>query len=100
MMEQVEIAANASDMRDLIKKSETSGSLLRLDKALEPTMYRCATVSLAEAEELRQIRRIIRAGHVQAIETGQLFLDRATLKMPEQTLYLNCTSDGLEKRPA
>jgi len=41
-----------------------SGQLIRLDRDVEPTMYRCATVSEAELVRLRSIQDVVRLGRV------------------------------------
>jgi hypothetical protein len=43
----LEAAAQADDIPDLFRRLEASGQLIRIDPAVEPTMYRCATVSEA-----------------------------------------------------
>lgn len=59
-------AATSTD--DLFDRLETAGTLLRIDPSVRPSMYRCATVSHLELEQLRRIRDIVRMGHVQRIE--------------------------------
>jgi hypothetical protein len=44
----LEAAAQAEDVNDLFGRLEACGQLVRLDPAVEPTMYRCATVSQDE----------------------------------------------------
>ena len=96
---QVSIATEATSLRDFMLRSEKVGALLRIEGDIEPTMFRCATVSRIEVEELRAIRNVIRKGRVTAIEPGRLHCDGGDVPMPAATLYINCTSDGLEKRP-
>jgi len=76
------------------------GLLLRLDESVQPTMWRCATVTQAELVQLRKINTIIRSGHVQRIETHSIVLDQGTAPTSPTTLHIDCTADGLEKRPA
>ena len=76
------------------------GLLLRLDESVQPTMWRCATVTQAELVQLRKINTIIRSGHVQRIEANSIVLDQGTAPTSPTTLHIDCTADGLEKRPA
>jgi hypothetical protein len=62
-------------------------------------MYRCATVSIAELEQLRTITDVVRLGHVQRVEPGAMVLDGETVAMPDDVLYVDCTADGLARRP-
>ena len=71
---QLEAAAEAESAGDLFARLEANGHLIRLDKRVEPTMYRCATVSTSELEQLRSIENVVRRGRVRAIGTAR---DRA-----------------------
>ena len=53
---QFEAIAEATSISDLFERLEERGLLLRIDKSVEPTMYRCAVVSQVELEQLRRIK--------------------------------------------
>ena len=63
-------------------------------------MYRCATVTRAELEQLRRITDVVRMGHLRRIEPGKLVLDGGDVAMDGSALYVDCTADGAEKVPA
>jgi hypothetical protein len=88
----------ATSIDDLFERLADGGRLLRLDPAVRPTMYRCATVSQAELDQLRTIKDVVRLGHVQRIEDDKIVLDRGTIPAKPSTLYIDCTADGLERR--
>jgi hypothetical protein len=89
----------ASCVEDLFERLEASGNLLRLDLTVRPTMYRCATVSQAELNQLRRITNIVRMGHVESIRPGNVVLADGTLAVSGSALYIDCSADGLERRP-
>lgn len=91
---------DAGSVEDLFAQLEANGNLLRLDPAVRPTMYRCATVSRAELDQLRRIDDVIRLGRVERIEPDAIVLGGGTAASAASTLYVDCTADGLEKRPA
>lgn len=91
--------ADADTVQDLFTRLENSGLLLRLSPDIEPTAYRCATVARAELAQLRRIDDIVRAGRVKRIDERAIALERATLPAQAGTLYIDCTADGLERRP-
>lgn len=97
--QQMEAIAEAESVSDLFEKVHACGQLLRFDETVAPTMYRCATVTKAELEQLRRIKDIIRLGHVQGISVGTIVFDKGEVKTTESTLYVDCTADGLERRP-
>ena len=88
----------ATSIEDLFERLEAGGNLLRLDSSVRPSMYRCATVSRAELEQLRRIGDIVRMGRVQGLEPGKIVLAEGTITADTSTLYIDCSADGLEKR--
>ena len=62
-------------------------------------MYRCCTVTRLELEELRRIRNIVRSGHVQRIGLTRTDLDDDTNSTSPNTAHVDCTADGLTRRP-
>jgi len=98
-VEQIEVAAAATDVDDLFARLEAAGLLLRIDRSVQPTMYRCATVTESELAELATITNVIRLGRVQEITESEIVLERGTVPTSGQTLHIDCTADGLERRP-
>jgi len=63
---QMEAIAHAESIPALFETLLACGQLLRLDASVWPTMYRCATVTQAELEQLRRMRNVVRRGRVSA----------------------------------
>src|SRR5690606_3721599 len=72
--------------------------VLRLTDDVTPTMFRCATVSQAELVQLRRIEDVIRLGRVQSISHDRIILEKGSVPAHGQTLYVDCSADGLERR--
>lgn len=89
----------AADIEDLFARFEECGRLLRLDPEVQPTMFRCATVSRAELDQLRRIEDVVRLGRVQRIEHDRIVLDGGEVPTTPQTAHIDCTADGLARRP-
>lgn len=85
--------------RDVFERIHAAGQLLRLDDDVWPTMYRCATVTVAELAQLRRIKNVVRLGHVQRIEPDAIILDQGTAPTSPATLHVHCATDGLARRP-
>jgi len=99
---QLASAANAESLEQLFTTLERDERILRLDAAVWPTKYRCATVSRAELAQLRRVRGVVRQGRVQEITASEIVLERGTLETNASVLHVNCTADGLtrtEPRP-
>ena len=96
--EQLQDTAAASSVEDLFARVEARGGLLRLDSNITPTMYRCATVTKAELQQLRRIEQVIRKGHVTSIDVDTIHLDNGTEPTNTGTLHIDCSAHGLERR--
>jgi hypothetical protein len=96
---QMEATIQATSFEDLMTRVAQSGQLIRFSEDVWPTMYRCATVTQAELEQLRRIRGVVRRGHVQKIEPDKIVLDQGDIETNSNTLHIDCTADGLERRP-
>ncbi len=97
---QLRAIRDAESVDDLFLRLEDAGALLRIDPAIRPTMYRCATVTRAELEQLRLITDVVRMGHLLRVDADKMVLDGGAVAMDPPALYVDCTADGAEKRPA
>lgn len=97
---QGEAIAEATSVQDLLHKMHEIGWLLRFDDNVEPTMYRCATVTTTELQQLQRIKQIIRQGKVLSVSATQIELEQGTVPTSTETLHIDCTADGLARRPA
>jgi hypothetical protein len=97
---QLRAVMDAESVEDLFSRLDDAGALLRIDPAIRPTMYRCATVTRLELEQLRRITDIVRMGHLLRIDADKMVLDDGSLAMDGRALYIDCSADGAEKRPA
>ncbi len=93
-------AAEAESVDDLFLRLEACGQLIRLDATVSPTMYRCATVSQGELENLGRIRHVIRQGRVRSIGSEQILLEEASIPTDRQQVHVDCTAAGLRVSPA
>ncbi len=96
---QFQAIAESTSIDDMFERVCQAGILIPFDENVKPTMYRCATVTRAELEQLRGIKNIIRMGRVIRIDPDCIRLDGGTVETDAETLHINCTADGLERRP-
>lgn len=97
---EMEAARDCTSIEDLFDRLEAAGILQRLDRNVRPTMFRCAICSEAEVEQMRRVMNVIRMGHVQWIGRDRMVLARGTVSMPRDTIYVNCSADGIPDRPS
>lgn len=96
---QVEAAACAENIADLFRRLEACGQLVRLEEAVEPTMYRGATISQTELEGLRLIENVVRLGRVTHIGEARIALEGGSIPTDEEQIYVDCTADGAHRVP-
>ncbi len=97
--QQFEALAAARDRVDLFDRLEACGELLRIDPRVRPSIYRCATVSRDELEQLRRIDGIVRLGHVRAVEPAWIVLEQGSIPIEPGTLVVDCSASGIPPRP-
>ncbi|NRA09709.1 MAG: NAD(P)/FAD-dependent oxidoreductase [Myxococcales bacterium] len=91
--------ARCHSLDELFTSLESDAQILRLDSAIWPSKYRCATVSLHELEQLRGITDVVRMGRVQRIDATTIVLDEGSVPTDPGKLHVDCTADGLASRP-
>lgn len=90
-------AATSQSVDDYLDKMEQGRESMRLSSEIRPEMYRCATVSVAELDEISKIENIVRKGRVVSIGRDEVTLQKGSYKPKPGTLYINCSADGLSK---
>lgn len=97
---QIKAIAESESVEDLFDRANARGLMLRIDEHIKPAMFRCATVTRSEIEELRRIKNVVRMGRVKRIEPTQVLLEEGSFEYEPHTLFVDCTADGLARRPA
>jgi hypothetical protein len=89
----------AASPADLFTRLEAKGALLRLDPKVDPTTYRCGTVSRDELALLRTIADVVRLGRLRAIEPTRIVLEQGALLADPDTLYIDCSASAIQPLP-
>ncbi len=95
---QMEAMGQAMSVADLFVRLEACGGLLRLDPAVQPTMFHGATISRPELAQLQRIKDIVRKGRVKRIEANRLILANGEVSAQPNTLYVDCSAAGFAHR--
>ena len=96
---QFEAMTDAESVADLFARLEERELLLRIDKDVQPSTYRCAVVSLTELAQLRRVNDVVRLGHVRSIEPTQIVLDNGGVAADPDTLYIDCSAAAIVMPP-
>merc|ERR1719401_428594 len=98
-LDYVEAMLDKTTISGVFESLRQIGFLQRFDPAITPTKYKCATASLAELQVLRSIRHIVRLGRVQRVEQRRVILQHGSLDTHNNTLFVDCSTDGLSPQP-
>ncbi|MPV35605.1 NAD(P)-binding protein [Georgenia subflava] len=100
MVSDVMAAAESADsLEDLFLRLEEAGVLLRIDRAVMPTMAKTPTLATWELEQLRTIQDVVRLGYVRLVEPGRLTLDGGEVEIARDALVVHCAASGLKYPP-
>lgn len=88
----------ARTVDDIFFHLERAGSICRVDPAVLPAKWRCATISAEELTALRRIRNVVRLGRVRRLNAGHIELDHGMLPTDSRTLHVDCTANGLARK--
>lgn len=91
--------AAAPSLPGLFLALEEAGIMLRIDRAVTPTMAKAPTLGPWELELLRQVEHVVRRGHVRTASRGRLDLEEGSVDLPKDALVVNCAADGLKRPP-
>jgi hypothetical protein len=92
-------AATATSLPSLFLALEESGTMVRIDRSVEPTMAKAPTLGRWELDLLRSVTDVVRLGHVRRASRGRLELDEGSVEVPRDAVVVDCAADGLRNRP-
>ncbi|MEM1414085.1 MAG: NAD(P)-binding protein [Myxococcota bacterium] len=95
---QLEAAAAATDIDDYMDRLHDAGYLLCLDPARRPTAYRGATCHPDEIARLREVKSVIRMGHVKRIETDRIVLEEGEVPTSKGWVHVHCAAPAIRER--
>lgn len=95
----MEAATSAASLDELFLRLEDAGVMIRIDRAVTPTMAKTPTLARWELEQLRSIENVVRLGHVTHVSRGKLGLTSGSVAVAPDALVVHCAADGLRLRP-
>jgi hypothetical protein len=100
LADQVEAVAIADSPDQVFLELEAREFLARIDPSIVPEAYHCAVISPGELEQLRSITDVVRLGHVLRLTPDEIVLEHGTVAASAAPLYVDCSSQGIPRRPA
>jgi putative NAD(P)-binding protein len=95
----LDAAGSAASLDDLFLRLEDAAIMLRIDRAITPTMAKTPTLATWELDRLRSIEDVVRLGHLTSVSRGRLELSDGSVSIADDALVVNCAADGLKDRP-
>ncbi|MEM1402581.1 MAG: NAD(P)/FAD-dependent oxidoreductase [Pseudomonadota bacterium] len=92
----MESAAQAESFDDLFSRLEACGYFLRIDPDHKPAMFHGATISMAELEELRKIKDVVRLGRITHLGTDEIVFQQGRLPVVPNSLFVDCSARPVE----
>lgn len=96
---QMEAFAAATSVDDIFARLEAAGVVLRIDRAVQPTMFHYATIAAGEVETLRRVADVVRLGRVRSIGRDAITLEKGEVPALADALYIDCTASAVKLRP-
>lgn len=93
----VQSIVSATSIDEVYLQLERQGIVCRVDTSVLPSKWRCATVDSSELAAMRRIDNVVRLGRVRRVSRSEITLDGGTVDAVEDTLYIDCTANGLAK---
>ncbi|KAH6643499.1 pyridine nucleotide-disulfide oxidoreductase-domain-containing protein [Boeremia exigua] len=100
MKERADAIVGAKTSDEMFLLMEAYGHVLRIDKDIKPTMFKFATVTKAEIEELKKIKNIVRQGRIISIDPDKVALEQGTYTPVPESLYIDCSASAISNCPA
>ena len=88
-------ASHATSPDDVFFRMEDAGIMLRIDRAVTPTMAKTPTLATWELDLVRTIDDVIRRGHLRAVAPGRLVFADGEVGIPTDALVVHCAAEGL-----
>ena len=73
--------------------------MLRIDRAVTPTMAKAPTLATWELDQLRTLENVVRRGHLGAVERGRLVFGDGSVDIAKDAVVVHCAADGLKYPP-
>jgi NAD(P)-binding Rossmann-like domain len=95
----MEAAAVATSPDHVFFQLEDAGVMLRIDRAVTPTMAKVPTLAQWELDRLRTIANVVRLGYLRTVEPGRLVLAHGEAAIARDAVVVHCAASGLQYPP-
>ena len=94
---QLEAGRDATSVDNFAERMEQAGIWMRVDSSVQPKIMHGPTVSKAEYAYLKEVKDIMRQGHVTFIEPEKIIFKNESVPAKLGTLYIDCTARAIKQ---
>lgn len=94
---QLEAGRDATSVDNFAERMEQAGIWMRVDSSVQPKIMHGPTVSKAEYAYLKEVKDIMRQGHVTFIEPEKIIFKDESVPAKQGTLYIDCTARAIKQ---
>lgn len=91
---ELEVLAKVSNVDEFCAAMEEIKVWQRIDPDVTPTKFHAAVCSPREVAMLRQIKNVVRLGHVTQVANGRITLAEGGVEVPQNSLCIDCTASA------
>ncbi|RXZ71727.1 NAD(P)-binding protein [Agromyces albus] len=95
----MQVAAGATSLDEVFLRLEDAGVMLRIDRAVMPTMAKAPTLATWELNQLRTLENVVRRGHIVTVDRGRLGFADGSVAVADDAVVVHCAADGLKYPP-
>jgi hypothetical protein len=96
---ELEAVAECDSIEQVYERLEELQVVLRTDPSIQPSMFKGATASLGELDQLRRIKNVVRRGRVKRIDVEAITLEHGSIPTTSDHVHIHCASAGLSDHP-
>ena len=92
----MEAGVGAASLDEVFLRLEERGVMLRIDRAVTPTMAKAPTLATWELDQLRTLEHVVRRGHIHTVDRGRLLFADGPVAVERDAIVVHCAADGLK----
>lgn len=92
----MEAGVGAATLDEVFLRLEERGVMLRIDRAVTPTMAKAPTLATWELDQLRTLEHVVRRGHIHTVDRGRLLFADGPVAIAPDAVVVHCAADALK----
>jgi len=96
---ELEAFAACDSIAAAFERFEEHELVFRIDRSVTPGMFKGATSSRGEVEQMRRVENVVRLGHVERIEKDEITLEHGSIPTSGDHVHVHCATPGLRDNP-